>query len=650
MNRRVCITVLAWLVSAQAAAAEAPKAVESIDGGAPAQPLPEPAQAVHDIFAAHDFEFCHEPKYPLTPAEKAWCELGAGDNTRACPKLREACKNDAQATQLELREPTSFRLPDLGLPLRLVLWILLGIGLALLVFALVRHFLDHTPKTDVVRTASPGAVDEARAAALARQVETDVQRLLERARAAAASGDFRAAIGDAYAALLRRLEGAGVVRVEPDQTNGDYVRKVTAERPAIARQVAEVVDAVESAQFGDRAVTREGFDGVWTRVTGLFAGHMGLLIVFACLLVGSACGQPREGWDHSPSGRAGVVAYLGKRGFKVHERLVSISKIADSTADQLILLPGAHLGDEEWRAIKTWMVSGNHTLVIAGGKRELPGWIGAAIAEEPSVSSAIITTRGEAKKTWGPLRVQVPGGNRLRFKKGDKVALARGDDAYAVETKPNCDDKASGRIVVLADDFLFRNASLLVADNAMALESLLRDGGTSLDLAGDLTGMVSSNPVESVRRGRLGPVMVQLAAFLLVFFVCKGARFGRPIHSQRIVRREFTEHVRALGLHYARARGERLALTFMGAYASERLRERCGLRVDRSLSGLADAVATRTGRPVGTVMRILLEARDAGKGVPAEPGAQELATVGDLCKLLEQTGGTGGHKAIPGDI
>jgi len=375
-----------------------------------------------------------------------------------------------------------------------------------------------------------------------------------------------------------------------------------------------------------------------------------LLIVVACLLLGSACGQPREGWDHSPSGRAGVVEYLGKRGFKVHERLVSIAKIADSTADQIILLPGAHLGDEEWRAIKAWMVSGNHTLVIAGGRRDLPGWIGAAIVEEPAVSSAIITARGEAKKAWGTLRVRVPEGNRLRFKKGDKVVLARGGDAYAMETKPNFDDKASGRIVVLADDLLFRNASLLVADNAMALERLLRDGGTALDVAGDLTGMVASNPVESVRRGRLGPVMMQLAALLLVFFVCKGARFGRPIHDQRIVRREFTEHVRALGLHYARARGERLALGFMGAYASERLRERCGLGVDRSLSGLADAVATRTGRPVGEVMRILLEARDAGKGVPAETGAQDLATVGDLCKLLEQTGGTGGHKAIPGDI
>jgi hypothetical protein len=643
-------------------------AFAQVDGGAPAQPVVESAQAVREIFAARHFEFCHEPKYPLTPSEKAWCDLGAGDNTQACPALRQACKNDAQASQIELREPISFRLPELGLPLRLLLWILLGLGVAMLVFALVRHFLDHKSKDDVVRTQSPDSAEADRAAALARQVETDVQRLLERARSEAAAGDFRAAIGSAYAALLRRLEGAGVVHVEPDQTNGDYVRKVKHDRPAIARQMSEVVDAVETAQFGDGTVTRQGFDGVLARVTGLLAERMGVLLLAGLLMVGASCGPPRDSWDHSPSGRAGVIAYLGKRGFKVHERLLSVAKIndkindsstADSTAEQLILLPGAHLGDEEWKAVKTWILSGDRALVIAGGRRELPDWIGMRIVEKQAARSETVALGDAEAKRWGPLRVRVPEANLLENKPDCQTLLTRKQAPYAVErwlVRPaegnddNNDEDDSNRVLVLADDFLFRNASLLVADNAAVLDKLLRDGGTTVELVGDLTGLVSSNPVESVRRGRLGPAMLQLAAFLLVFFVCKGARFGRPTHSRRIQRREFAEHVRALGLHYARARGERLALGFVGAYASERLRERCGLRVDRSLSGLADAVATRTGRPVGQVMRMLLEARDASKGVPADKGARDLETVGELCKLLEETGGTGGHKPIQSHV
>ena len=647
MNRAGLVGALALLILSGAAAAA------EVDAGAQDQPVLEPAKAVREVFASRNFQFCHEPSYPLTPAEKAWCDLGASDNKQACPALREACKNDALAKQIELREPISLHLPELGLPVRLLLWLLLGLGVAMLVFALVRHFLDHKSKDDVVRTQAPDSAAEDRAAALARQVETDVQRLLERARAEAAAGDFRAAMGDAYAALLRRLEGAGVVQVEPDKTNGDYVRRVTSERPAIARRMAEVVDSVERAQFGAQAVSREGFAGVWTRVTGLLAERIGVVLVLAGLLMfGAACGQPRADWDHSPSGRAGVVDYLGKRGFKVHERLLSVAKIGESKAEELVLLPGAHLGEEEWKAVKAWVLAGDHALVVAGGRRELPDWIGVRIVEKQAAHPEPVALSDAEAKRWGALRVRVPEGNLLESKPGSETLLSRKQSPYAAERWLGGDynDDDGNRVLVLADDFLFRNASLLVADNAVVLDNLLRDGGTSVELAGDLTGLVSSNPVESVRRGRLGPALLQLAAFLLVFFVCKGARFGRPTHSQRTLRREFAEHVRALGLHYARARGERLALGFIGAYAGERLRERFGLHADRSLSGLAEAVATRTGRPVGEVMRMLLEARDAGKGVPVEKGARDLETAAELCKLLEETGGTSGHKRIPGNL
>jgi hypothetical protein len=642
VSRRVVVLVLAVAIDSSPAQAE--------DAAAPAiaTPLPEPRKAVAEVFAPRRFEFCHEPDYPLTPSEKQWCALGAGANVAACPTLAEACKHDALAKQIELSEPLAFHLPDLGLPIRLLLWTLLGLGAAMLLFALLRHFLDRASKETVVKTSASDSAQENPAAALAREVEADVQRLLERARAEAAAGDFRAAIGSVYAALLRRLEGTGVVHVEPDQTNGDYLGRVKSERPAIAGRMADVVDSVERAQFGQETVTKEGFDGVWTRVTGLLTERIGILLVGLGLLLGGACGQPRADWEHSPSGRAGVIAFLGKRGFSVHERLLSVAKIGESQAEQLVLLPGAHVGEEEWKALKTWVFSGGKSLVVAAGRREFPGWVGMRVIEKYALSSEIVVPGDADAKRWGALQVRVPGANRLECQPGSDTLLGRKQAAYAAQRWLG-DDEGS-RVLVLADDFLFRNASLLVADNAAALDALLRDGGLSVELAGDLTGLVSSNPVQSVERGRLGPLLLQLAAFLLVFFVYKGARFGRPVTERRIERREFAEHVRALGLHYARARGERAALGFMGAYAVERLRERFGLHVDRSLSGLADAVATRTGRPVGQVIRIFLEARDASRGVLAEKGARDLETVAELCKLLEETGGTGGHKRIQSHV
>jgi hypothetical protein len=625
---------------------------------APQPPAPEPARAVHDVLANRKFQFCHDGNYPLTPSEKQWCEVGAGagENAQACPKLREACKNDALANQLDLHEPFSFHLPELGLPVRLLLWLLLGLGVGLLIFALVRHFLDRKAKEDLVTTNAPEAAPDDSAAALARQVETDVQRLLERARIQAAAGNFREAIGDVYAALLRRLEGAGVVRVEPDQTNGDYLRKVKVERPTIARRMEEVVDVVESAQFGEKAITREGFDGAFSRVLGILAERIGIMLLAGGLLaLASACGQPRDDWEHSPSGRAGVIDYLGKRGFKVHERLLSVAKIADAKAEQLVLLPDAQLGEDDWKAVMAWVLADGHSLVVAGSRRELPAWIGVRIIGKQAAQPLPLALADAPAKRWGALRATVPEANYLEDKTSGAAVLTRNQATYAAErwlgpVAGDNDDSESGRVLVLADDFLFRNASLLVGDNAALLDNLLRDGGTNIELAGDLTGLVATNPVQSVERGRLGPALLQLAAFLLVLFVCKGARFGRPVQSERGQRRAFIEHVRALGLHYARARAERHALAFMGPYAVERLRERTGAHADRGLSGLAEAVATRTGRPLGEVMRVLLEARDASKDVPADKGARDLETVAELCKLLEETGGSGGHKRVSSHV
>jgi hypothetical protein len=483
--------------------------------------------------------------------------------------------------------------------------------------------------------------------------------------------------------------------------------------------MAEVVDGVERAQFGETAVTRDNFEGMWRRVLPLLGERFGVLLL--ALLVAASCGEPRGDWEYSPSGRAGVIAFLGERGFTVRERLSAVAKLgkhkpaddrpaadgkpAPAKATQLVLLPGAQMGDDDWQAVKTWLDQGGRSLVVAGGKRPLPPWLGARIVEAETAPAEAITPDDADSKRWGPLKARVPGGSRVEAESGARPFLARKPSVYATErwldldggkqnhanraaeaiapgehddedddeedeaeddgksgdggeevpagaalSVPEGDERKPSRVVVLADDSLLRNASLLVADNAALLEAMLRDGGTAVELVGDLAGLVAKNPVESVERGRLGPALLQLAGFLVLFFVCQGARFGRPVPEPRSERRAFVEHVRALGLHYARARAERVALGALGAYAIERLRERCGLHVDRSLSGLAEAVAARTGRPVGDLMRMFLEARDAGKGVPADGEARDLETAWQMCKLLEETGGTGGHQRIQSHV
>jgi hypothetical protein len=214
-------------------------------------------------------------------------------------------------------------------------------------------------------------------------------------------------------------------------------------------------------------------------------------------------------------------------------------------------------------------------------------------------------------------------------------------------------------VIVFADDFLFTNAGLLPADNALFLTELLRQGGMHVELAGELTGLVSPSPVSAVARGRLAPALAQMALLAVLFFLFKGSRFGRPMDPAAERRRDFVEHARAVGLHYARARAGRLCLELYGAYALERLRERLNLRGARNLSAIAEAVAARTGRPLGRVMRVLVEAQGApaqasdtlAKQVPtAASDAEDLATLAELATLLEQTGGAGERSRVQGTV
>jgi hypothetical protein len=93
---------------------------------------------------------------------------------------------------------------------RLLLWLVVVLLVAYIIYLIAKHTLKQRPSADDEDAITVATADgEDPAAAAARLVETDVQRLLERARAAAAAGDFFAAVGDAYAALLRKLEGSG---------------------------------------------------------------------------------------------------------------------------------------------------------------------------------------------------------------------------------------------------------------------------------------------------------------------------------------------------------------------------------------------------------------------------------------------------------
>ncbi|HVZ75028.1 MAG TPA: DUF4350 domain-containing protein [Polyangia bacterium] len=727
MKGRVAL-VASMVVAIAAAAARADEPVStpnrttsSVDGPPrpPAPPARDAGPLVSEVYARGP-SFCKDAEFPLAPEEVAWCDLvpqSAKAPDPRCPRLVEACAHGARA-QLAGRQRVTMK--QLELPFLGGIGTFVGYALIALIVVgavvLVMRLLGQLRAAEVGRAADErdddGPKPDFAAREAARRVETDVERLLARARAAAAAGDFSRGVADAYAALLRKLEGTGVVRVEPNRTNGDHLRDVARRLPAAEPDMRPIVRAVERAQFGGVAPDEAGFrfvlDGVVRLLAERLSSALPALLVMVGLALGVAgCSSMREAWDDSPSGQAAVLQLLRKYGFEAHERLSPLAKLGAKSGDAaaagdrsrgvdvLVLEPDVEMQKEDWTTLDTWVADGG-TLVVAGAGRELPDWIPAKLAAGAKVSAPLEVSAGLAPWFTGH-GASVPPGPALEITRAAAPPATSGDapqddrryqagDVGDDDDGDDDDDDAptglwplleragkpyaaegfhgDGRVVVLADDRLFTNVALLVPDDAALLTDLLRRDGQRVEIADDLTGLVSPNPLASVSRGRLAAPLLQLALVVSLFFAARGAHFGRPRDPVVSRRRAFAEHARALGVQYARGRAARYALWLYGGFALDRLRERLHLAGGKSLSAVAEAVASRAGRPIGDVMRVLVDARDpeapasTGPGVGSSRSVREdaiaaqklsdLATLREIATLLSQTGGAGERTRVQG--
>ncbi len=442
-------------------------------------------------------------------------------------------------------------------------------------------------------------------------VETDVERLLRRAQTAAQRGDFKQAVEDTYAALLRRLDGAGLIEIHPSRTNGDYVRAL-GEKPDLRSSVRAIVRDVERVQFGSEAPSAQLYQAVFDRVVPIATRAISALaILFACSALVS-CGEgPKPAASKSdtrPYGTAALVELLHDRGREVSHRKDPLSNIDDEgTGKVLVLLRGADLDRETWSRVIDWTSRGG-TLVVAG-VRHLPRELAAEPTDDPSEDSAL-TRHGtyEYGFRFADLSVVAPTGTRLRTNLTPGAwVLSRGDAPYAVRTI-----FGTGRAFVFAERALFTNIAFTVADNAAFVTGFLDDlDRDDIEIVDVWTGAGAGSPLESIRRARLTAVIAQLLALALLFLVWKGAHFGLPRDPPARTRRACADHVKALGNVYARAKASEHALGNFSAYAIERLRERFYRGQRSGLSPLAEAIAARTGKDETQVMRVLVEAQSA---------------------------------------
>jgi len=679
--------------------------------------------------------FCHREATVIDEDMHAWCDVTLERNPSRrvsspdvlpCPAWKAICaRPPGKATKLlhhqeEQEVSESFAFPSHPAVAWILRFLLVALVLALIVvlLRLGRVSSERASNPDLPGQGEPMA--DRLAQERLQQVETDVQRLLARAAAAAAAGHFSSACNDAYAALLRRLEGLGLWQVEPHLTNGDMLRAVTRPKPALEPELKALVRDIEIVQFSQEPASRERFESVWERVQHLLRQGLVLWLMSfpALFLLGSCSCQPggdADQWNESPSGHADWVPFLNEYGFDARERVAPLHRLAEkpdqkkgghtagaphdgkkghhgtktdkvaAEPDALILLPTARVDETEWKAIEHWLLRAPHLLVVAGPSRERVPWKqleGLDVAQEgvgPGDAEGVVAgvkhvirlphtrtlqgTSGSVALAFFPRqgvygrRITLPLAEAAEkdsdvyvraehdgTEHGSEQAEGHHGDEDDDDDEPPAPVRTS-EVLVLADDDLFANASLMFPDNARAATEILRQWGPRVELVTDVASLVADSPAQAVQRSGFGPAFLQLALLLLLAFIARGAIFGTPRDLPEPSRRAFVEHVRAIGALYQRAGHARRAMQVFASFVVERLRARHGMAGGRSLSSLAEAVAARTGQPLGHVMGLLVEARGAGTAPAAEEGSssedkEALARLRELASLLQEKGDT----------
>jgi hypothetical protein len=587
----------------------------------------EKLQASLDRTLKQDLPFCTRSDYKARP-DPELCKLSKTELQR-CPGLKKLCEAPPEPKRRDL---SSFAwlgyLGDIlfwGIIVVLGVILVLAIARALMSFARERAEASPSPRTTPERPEPTAA--EAR---LPR--ETDVDRLLARAKAEAAAGRYEEALRYIHGALVHALNGAGHIRVDPARTNGDYLRELRA-RPQLYAPVREVFRGIEGVQFGGRAPSGELFQQMLDRVLPILRN---VITLFALLLavqsIGACSSAVGDQPERSPRGMHVLTALLQDNGTKVRKRIRDIGAIDPEVAEVLAL---GEVDEDALKKLLEWVNLGG-SLTITTPLESVEAASKIKFNGAPCSGKLALGPGFEAT----PLKLSALGGRTL--------SVPAEDEDSTHWTFANCDGRpyvasasyGDGTITVVAESELFSNASLSVGDNAHFAVSLLNSPGHTLEIVGPWTGGGASSPLMSIRNAGLGPALLQLLVFALLFAWHYGTAFGKRRDPLGIARRAFVEHVQALGAVYARARASRFVLAAYGAWAFDRLRERTAPGEAVGVIDLAGAVARKTGTSQAEVVELLAETRHAQEASATEVHApQDLQTLQRLEALVFRTGG-----------
>jgi len=582
--------------------------------------------------------FCRKKDYRMPLGERKLCDLSEAAKSR-CPGIAEACRAAAPEPP---RERRAFEGIDMNLVslLRTLVWVVVIGSIALVVFSLLKRLLavKDTDTEDESKAEPDAATDEA-AAPASLAVETDVDRLLARARQAATNGDFASAVRDAYAALLRKLDRDGLIEVHRSKTNGDY-RRALSHTPLVQSEFASIVRTVESIQFGSEQPSEQAFQSVWQKVLTLAGRSISSVLLLVAAFSSSACDEfDREpsasalGCGETPGGYSVLCELVAAHSTSVKRRIRQIDKI-DEDIDKIIVLEEALLDGDEWQVLDDWVKAG-HTLVLATLSNPVSESLEVSLASEPCTTTPTVDST-----------VQASYGTPTKLATSRRPMALVADTSWvlsACDAGPTLVGKAhgEGNVLVLPNSEFLTNVSLAAADNAYFAANVIARDSVNVEVVGEWTGSGSESPLDAMNSAHLTPWLLQLLLVAILLGLWKGPHFGLPRDPINSKRHAFVEHIQALGLKYARSKASGHVLNNYGAWALSRLFERVLPGARATLSELSAALAKSTGREESDVLKILIAAKSAQDEAHDTATAEEhLKTMRELESLLKAAGGT----------
>lgn len=164
-----------------------------------------------------------------------------------------------------IKPAEGIEVPSVGLPfIQIILWIVLGVIVALLVTAAAQWLMNAVPSPEAEKSAPVVTVSLERLEALPESTR-HVRDLLGEAARLAAQGEYGQAMTFFHGWQLTQLDKQGLLELQKGKTNRQYHAEVNQSKPTLLELFRQSTRLFEDAFFGHMEVSREQFEQVWNQ-------------------------------------------------------------------------------------------------------------------------------------------------------------------------------------------------------------------------------------------------------------------------------------------------------------------------------------------------------------------------------------------------